>query len=226
MIEALPFYVNYLFLATTLLTLWFFYRASQSKLAIFIVLAYVALQGIISDTGFYTINNVMPPRFLVLVLPAFLTIIVLLATKKGQAFIDSLNNTWLTYLHTIRIPVELTLYFLFIHKLVPGLMTFEGRNFDIISGLTAPLIAYWGYTQKRLSNKVLLLWNFICLALLLNIVVISVLSAQTPFQQWAFDQPNTGVLHFPFTWLPGFIVPMVLFAHLVNIRALLRKAKS
>ncbi len=223
MIEALPFYVSYLFLATTVLTLWFFYQASRSKLAIFVVLAYVALQGIVSDTGFYAVNNVMPPRFILLVLPALALMIIMFSTKQGKAFMDSLDHTWLTYLHTIRIPVELTLYFLFIHQLVPALMTFEGRNFDIISGVTAPLIAYWGYTRKKLSRNVLLVWNFVCLALLLNIVSISILSAQTPFQQWAFDQPNTGVLYFPFTWLPGFIVPMVLFSHLVSIRALLKK---
>ena len=102
-------------------------------------------------------------------------------------------------------------------------MTVEGRNFDVLSGLTAPLIFYFGYIRKRLNKTFLLLWNFSCLALLLNVVVIAVLSAPLPFQKFAFDQPNNAVLYFPFVWLPSFVVPVVLFSHLASIRQLLMR---
>lgn len=100
-------------------------------------------------------------------------------------------------------------------------MTFEGRNFDIVAGLTAPIMAYYGYTRKALNRKIILIWNFICLGSLLNIVINAVLSAPFPFQQFAFDQPNVGVLYFPFVWLPCFIVPVVLLSHLVAIRKII-----
>lgn len=206
-----------------MLTLWFFYKASQSKLAVFVLLGWIALQGIVSESGFYTITDTVPPRFVFLVLPALMLVVYMMLSKPGKHFIDSLDTSWLTYLHVIRIPVEITLYFLFINKLVPELMTFEGTNFDILSGLTAPIIAYFGYTSKKLPKGILLGWNFLCLLLLLNIVVTAVLAAPFPFQQVAFEQPNVGVLYFPFSWLPGFVVPMVLFAHLVSIRQLLKK---
>lgn len=93
-------------------------------------------------------------------------------------------------------------------------MTFEGRNFDILSGLTAPIIFYFGFVTKQLDRKVILIWNFICLALLINIVVVAILSAPFPFQQFAFDQPNIAVLYFPFNWLPSCVVPLVLLSHL------------
>jgi hypothetical protein len=67
----------------------------------------------------------------------------------------------------------------------------------------------------------LLLWNFICLGLLINIVVNAVLSAPSVFQQFAFGQPNTAILYFPFVWLPCCVVPLVLLAHLTSIRKLL-----
>lgn len=35
-------------------------------------------------------------------------------------------------------------------------MTFEGRNFDILSGLSAPLVYYFGFGGNR-PNKLLLL---------------------------------------------------------------------
>jgi hypothetical protein len=92
-------------------------------------------------------------------------------------------------------------------------MTFEGGNLDILSGLSAPLIAY--YAVKK--PKILLAWNFICLALLINIVARALLSAPFPFQQFAFDQPNIAILQFPVIWLPTFIVLTVLFGHVTVI---------
>lgn len=221
--QVTPYYVSWLFIATTLFTVWFFYKASNSKLAVFLLLAWVAVQAIITQSNFYLNTSTIPPRFLLLVVPPLLLIIFMFNSSKGKTFIDNLDPKWLTYLHVVRVPVEITLYFLFISSLVPELMTFEGRNFDILSGLTAPLIAYLGYSQKKLSKILLLVWNFLCLALLVNIVTTAVLSAPFPFQQLAFDQPNTGVLYFPYSWLPGVVVPLVLFSHLVCIRQLLRK---
>jgi hypothetical protein len=151
-----------------------------------------------------------------------LTIIWLFASVKGREFLDSLPLTRLTYLNLVRIPVEIGLFCLFLHKAVPELMTFEGRNFDIFSGLTAPIIAYFGVTKAKLNRQILLAWNLICLGLLINIVVNAFFSAPFPFQKFAFEQPNIAVLNFPFSWLPTFIVPIVLFAQLISIRQLLK----
>ena len=46
----------------------------------------------------------------------------------------------------MRVGVEVVLFWLFIKRVVPESMTFEGRNFDIISGITAPFVAYFAYT--------------------------------------------------------------------------------
>ena len=125
-------------------------------------------------------------------------------------------------MHIVRIPAEFVLLCLFLNKTVPGIMTFEGRNFDILSGFTAPLIWYFGYVKKILNEKIILAWNICCTVLLLNIVITAVLSPPFNFQQLAFDQPNIAILYFPFIWLPGFIVPAVLLSHLVAIRQLMR----
>ena len=101
-------------------------------------------------------------------------------------------------------------------------MTFEGRNLDILSGITAPVVYYFGFVKKRMNNTSIILWNLICLGLLFNIVITAILSAPTPFQKLAFDQPNIGVFYFPFIWLPGIIVPLVLLAHLAVIRHLMK----
>ena len=223
MISNLPIYVNIVFILTTLLTVFLFYKAGGKSSSLGILALWILLQAVLSYTGFYTVTNTFPPRFIVMALPAILFIIVLFITAKGRVYINSLDTKKLTLLHIVRIPVELCLYWLFLHKSIPQLMTFEGRNFDIIAGLTAPLIFYFGYIKNSLSKSVLLLWNFICLGLLLNIVINAILSAPSNFQQFGFDQPNTAILYFPFVWLPCCIVPLVLLAHLVCIRKLLFK---
>ena len=217
----LPIYISVIFALTTLLTVLLFYKAADySMVTLLIVLAWLALQAVVGLSGFYTITNTLPPRLLMLGLPAVLVIMGLFVTTKGQQFLDNLDLKTLTILHTVRIPVEIVLYWLFINKTISGLMTFAGRNFDILAGLTAPFIYYFGLIKKQLSKKVLLVWNFTCLALLLNIVVNAVLSVPTPFQQFAFNQPNIAILYFPFNWLPCCVVPLVLLSHLATIKKL------
>jgi len=220
--ENLPIYVSVLFSAITLLTLLILNRAvGKQVLFLPLALTWLVIQAFLSYSGFYLVTETIPPRFLLLIGPPLLLILYLFISRKGKMLLDTIDPETLTYLHCVRIPVEITLWLLFSYKFVPQLMTFEGRNFDILSGITAPLIAYFGYRQTKLNKKILLVWNFICLGLLINIVINAVLSVPFPFQQFAFDQPNTGVLYFPFTWLPCFIVPAVLFSHLVCIRKLL-----
>jgi hypothetical protein len=180
----------------------------------------MVIQAIISLSGFYSITDTTPPRFLLLVLPPLLIILLLFFTRKGRLYIDSLDAKTLTLLHVIRIPVELVLLLLYLHGTIPQLMTFEGRNFDIISGITAPFVYYFGFLKRTLPAKVIVAWNFVCLLLLFNIVLHAILSAPFPFQRFAFDQPNIAILYFPFTWLPCCVVPIVLFAHLAVIKQL------
>ncbi|HEX8313727.1 MAG TPA: hypothetical protein VF609_01960 [Flavisolibacter sp.] len=220
--ENLPLYIITCAGATTFLTVFFFYKAAAgSKILLLICMAWLGIQAAISLTGFYTVTHVMPPRFILTILPPFIAIAACFFTKSGRSFLDRLNVKWLSLLHVVRLPVEMLLLWLAIHTYVPQLMTFEGRNPDILSGITAPFIFYFGYVRKNINRKLLITWNLVCLALLCNIVINAILAAPSPFQQFAFDQPNIAVLYFPFVWLPCFIVPLVLFSHLVSIRQLI-----
>lgn len=223
----LPFYIAGSFIITTLLALAFLYKAARgSKAVLLLSLAWLGLQGAIGLSGFYTVTTTVPPRLGLLLLPPLMAIIICFVTKGGRYFIDSLTVKWLTILHVVRVPVELVLVWLFAQKYVPQLMTFEGRNFDVVSGLTAPVIFYFGYVRRSIGRNILLGWNLICLLLLLNIVINAVLSAPGLFQRFAFDQPNVAILYFPFVWLPSFIVPVVLLAHLASIRRLLKSGNT
>jgi len=225
--ENLPIYISLLFGLTAILTVWIFYKATgNSKLVLLLITIWLALQTLIAISGFYTQTNTVPPRFLLLVLPPALIITSLFMSTKGRNFIDNLDLRTLTLLHTIRIPVEVVLFLLFVNKAIPELMTFEGRNFDILSGITAPIIFYFAFIRKKMHHKAILIWNVICLALLVNIVINAILSAPSQFQQFAFDQPNIALIYFPFIWLPCCIVPLVVLSHLAAIRQLSKFEKK
>jgi hypothetical protein len=221
--NTLPSYISITFIGTTLLTIWLFFRATNySKTPLILLLSWAIFQSIIALTGFYVGIGDFPPKFL-LIVPAILMIVFLFNSSKGKQFIDELSLEKLTILHIVRVPVEIVLFWLFLQKTIPQLMTFEGRNFDILAGITAPIIYYFAFVKKNLSKKILLIWNVCCLILLANIVINALLSAPLPFQQFAFEQPNVAILYFPFNLLPSVVVPLVLFAHLVAIRRIMKK---
>lgn len=232
-LPSLPAYIPWIFVITTSLTIYLFCRTihypgsqkDQHYVIIICLVAWLVLQTILTLKGVYsTDTTAMPPRIIILgVFPPLLTIVLLFVTKAGRQVIDSLSLPALTWLHVVRIPVEIVLFWLYVHKAIPQLMTFEGRNFDILAGITAPLLAYFGFAKGKLNRTLLLIWNILCLGLLLNIVINAALSAPSPLQQFAFDQPNVAILNFPYSWLPTLVVPIVLFAHLAAIRQLIRK---
>ncbi len=181
--EQLPLYITLVFGLTVLVAVWLFARATNDNRTFLIgITAWIACQSVVGLTGFYTATTPGPPRFPLLLLPPILTIVFVMSTARGKAFVDSLDIKALTLFHLVRIPVEIVLLWLFTHKAIPELMTFEGRNFDIISGLTAPLVYYFGFVKNQPNKPLLLVWNFVCLALVVNIAVNGLLSAPTPFQ--------------------------------------------
>ena len=193
-----------------------YFAFHKIKWAFPIILLWSFLQLLLSSTGFYEETMVLPPRFLLLIGPNVLAIVFLFFHKKGIEIRNKIDAKKLLYIHPVRIVVELCLLGLFLQNAIPKLMTFEGTNFDILIGFSSLFVIY--LVDKNKSSKYLLLWNYIGLLFLANIVITAILSAPTPFQQISFEQANTGVFKFPFTLLPGLIVPLVLLSHLLTIK--------
>ncbi|TCD11584.1 hypothetical protein EZ449_04810 [Pedobacter frigidisoli] len=225
--EHLQTYVYLTFGATVIFTIWLFYKATNySKPFLLGLIAWIIIQSALGISGFYSNPNTMTARFPLLILPPLLFLVSRLVTKSGRAFLDGLNLPMLTILHVIRIPVEIVLFWLFINNSVPEAMTFHGRNFDILSGISAPLIYYFGFVKKTLSKKVIIAWNLICLALLLNVVSAALLSLPARFIQFGFEQPNIALGYFPFVLLPALLVPLVMLSTVAAIKQLIKNSRN
>ncbi|HYI77842.1 MAG TPA: hypothetical protein VEW65_09500 [Chryseolinea sp.] len=219
--ENLPAYIDLLFGLTVIATIIWFYLATKSKTFLLVATGWTLLQTTLGLSGIYQDTQTMPPRLMLFgIFPTLVFITATFLTAKGKRFIDNINLQTLTYFHSIRIPVEIVLALLFYQGVVSVYMTFEGTNFDLFSGITAPIAGYFAFRTTIKNKKLLLLWNIVCLILLLNVVITAVFAFPSPFQKLAFDQPNIAVLYFPFSLLPSVIVPTVLFGHFAAIRQL------
>jgi hypothetical protein len=220
--DQLPLFIPIVFIFSIGLALYFLCKAlgGFSKF-MYILSGWLLLQAILSQFGFYYMNGSGSSRFLLLILPPLIFIFLVMSTNRGRYLTGHPDLKWLHLIHVIRIPIELVLFWLFLHRVIPRIMTFEGRNLDVLAGITAPLIYYFGYVKNQLHFKAILAWNFISLGLLLNIVAIAVLSMPFSIQQFGFEQPDVALFYFPYVWLPGCLVPMVIFAHVFTIRQLI-----
>ncbi|MEE9572915.1 MAG: hypothetical protein V3W20_07705, partial [Candidatus Neomarinimicrobiota bacterium] len=98
-----------------------------------------------------------------------------------------------------------------------------GRNFDILAGVTAPIVALIAFRGNQINKPLLWIWNVLSIILLINVMVNATLSVPTTIQQFAFEQPNTAVLNFPFLLLPGIIVPLVFISNIAGFVILKRQ---
>ena len=181
------------------------------------------LHSLLAYVGFYENTQTTPPRFLFVIFPIILVILASIFSKKMKDWLATFNLKQLMFLHAVRIPVELVLFWLFLAGYVPELMTFEGRNFDILAGITAPIMVLIAFRSNKINKTLLWIWHVCSIVLLVNIVVNAFLSAPTVLQQFAFDQPNVAVMKFPFLLLPVIIVPLVLISNIAGFIILRRK---
>jgi hypothetical protein len=217
MIEYLPLWVDLTFLFTFVFTIGLFHfsNGNPTKLTLMII-AWSFTHSLLALAGFYENTAATPPRFGLVLIPAILSIVFGLLPQQQKWFLEKRDTRISTFLHGIRLPVEMVLYGLFTHRMIPELMTFEGRNYDIVIGISAPLIG-WLFVKNKLPKRLLLIWNMIGLIFVLFIMFNGILSAELPFQQFGFEQPNRAMNYFPFVLLPAAIVPIVIWTHLSDI---------
>ena len=205
------------FIIITALTIICFYLGiGRNKQILGGLALWTAAVGWLAFGGFFENTRTVPPRILLLLLPLVALVILL----YRQINVDRINLILLTAIHVVRIPVELTLHELYLRGRIPVIMTYAGWNFDIIVGLSAVLLLIYWLWRRPGPTTLLRWWNYFGLVMLSIIVVTAILSAPGPLQQLAFDQPNVAVLSYPFTLLPGVVVPLVALSHFLSLKAI------
>jgi len=187
--------------------------------ALLIIIGWAILVAIVSISGLTQRFEWFPINLGPVLLIPLAGILVLTFSKGTAEVLRHVPVQVLTHMQVFRVFVEILLWMLFIRGALPVQMTFEGRNFDILAGLTAPVMAFF-FADNR---KLMIAWNLISLGLLINIVTIAIVSMPTPLRIFHNEPANTIVAEFPFIYLPTFLVPLAYGLHFLSLRKLTAK---
>lgn len=187
---------------------------------------WLGVTAVLAALGLFEDFARIPPRILLALVPPLLVILWLCRSAAVGRLLDEIPPGWLVYPQSFRIVMELILWELFVVGAIPVIMTFEGRNVDILVGLTAPLIAWQCFARRAWSVRAAVWWNVAGILILLNVVVHAQLSAPTPFRVFMTQPPVTFIAYVPWIWLPAVLVPLAWALHALSIRQLLRRAAA
>ena len=102
---------------------------------------------------------------------------------------------------------------------MPVQMSYSGFNFDILSGLSAIVVAVL-IVRRPTALSAVRIWNVGGALLLVNILTIAVLSTPTPFRVFHNEPANEWIAHAPWVWLPSVFVVAAIIGHVVVFRRL------
>ncbi len=180
----------------------------------------VARAGLLADA------TSRPPPFVVLPVSMVLGVVWLFRSRVGVLLARSTPMVVLVALQSFRLPLELVMHRAATEGVMPVQMTFGvlhgalGRNYDLVTGATALLLAV-ALRERPMPRALVLAWNVLGTALLVNVVTVAI--ASTPVVAAFGTAPselNTWVLYPPFVWLPAVLVPSALLGHLLVFRKL------
>lgn len=193
-------------------------RKSIIIVLVFFNLLWVVYLYFLTRNGFLLHLN-FPPRFLIFIfLPALLVIIFLLNRLRKSDYLKQVPLSWPVYYQTFRVLMEQIILATALQNILPIEATYHGYNFEVYFAMTAPIVAYFAFQQKKLSKSFVVLWNIVGIMMLIIVVTIVASSFYFP-ELWGYSTPivQDKFAKLPFVLLPAFMVPSAIFMHLFSI---------
>jgi hypothetical protein len=182
------------------------------------VLVWLLLTALLAASGVLQRFDRTPPPFAGLVLAVMIIGIVVPLSSLGTLLVRGLPLWVLVGSQVFRFPLELVMHQAYLEGVMPVQMSYSGRNFDIVTGITAGVLGLW-LARGPVPRWVVAGWNLLGFALLVNVVTVAIVS--TPAFGWfGPERFSTFVTHFPFVWLPAVLVLAALLDHILVWRSL------
>jgi hypothetical protein len=193
---------------------------STARMLLVGLLVWLTYVGSLSYLGVIRNPALRPPGIAYVLLPV-IAFVLLGVVRSGLALrVAAAVPLWLLMgFQCYRIGVELLLHRLWTDGLVPQMLTYRGANFDILIGLSAPVIA-WLSVRGKADPVVAFVWNILGLVALANIATRSFLTSPGPMHLLHTEVANLAFGHFPYTFIPGFFAPFAIILHVLALRAL------
>lgn len=172
----------------------------------------------IGHLGLLSKFDVFPPPILFFFPTLLLFSFFLAFSKYGTAVVQRVSLAGLVFFQSFRILAEIVLFLALKEGMAPVQMTFEGYNFDIVTGISAIFLGI--YLRKRINKKLVLWFNIMGLAFLGIIAFIALTSMPVPFRLFMKEPSNIWVTASPYILLPGVLVVAAFTLHLLTFRKL------
>jgi hypothetical protein len=185
-----------------------------------ILTTWAILLTALSYNGFFADFSKLPPRPVLAMLFPLPVVLLFTFSKPGKELLRAIPVHWLVVMQSFRIFVEVLIWFAFLADKLPVQMSFEGRNFDVLTGILALPVGYLLVKKKEYAPQLIIVFNVVGILLLLNILAVAVLSMPGPIRYFMNEPSNTLVAQFPFILLPGVLVPIAYSLHIFSLRQL------
>jgi hypothetical protein len=181
------------------------------------LLAWLGATAALAASGALSDWTDRPPRWQLLPPTALGTLVIFSRTRLFRRLLAGVPPWQPVALQTFRVGVELAFWRLHAEGFAPQQVTFDGRNFDVLVGLSAPLLAI-GIATGRIGPRVTIGWNLVGLALLVNAIATVSTSAPGPLHREWSGGPFTAIAAWPVVWIPALLAPLAVFLHVQSIR--------
>lgn len=172
----------------------------------------------IGHTGLLGKFDKFPPPFMFFFPSMLLFSLFLAYSKYGTAVIQRVTLANLVFFQSFRILAEIALFLALKEGLAPVQMTFEGYNFDIVTGILAIVCGL--YLRKRTNKKMVIWFNILGLVFLAIIAFIALTSMPSAMRLFMKEPSNIWVTSSPYILLPGVLVVTAVTLHLLIFRKL------
>src|SRR5262249_16912199 len=151
------------------------------------------------------------PRIPLVLLTSLAAGYLLLLSPTFREVIARIPQHWLIGIQTFQIlgGVFLVRYF---QGELPGVFAIPAGVGDVLTGIFAPLVAYWWFAGKPYARAAAIAWNLFGMADLVNAVAIG----------WLTGGGGGGIV-FPIVLIPAYAVPRAFLGHSYSLIALLAK---
>jgi hypothetical protein len=188
--------------------------------------AWIVGIGMLSWNGYFTDFSGSFPHLFYPIILSFAFLLFIARSEAIGELLAHLSPRILIYFQLFRLGLAFILHSLASKGQIAPQMTFTGYNFDILIGLTAPIIGFFAISKTQIKNgRVVLAWNMLGLFLIMAPTIIGLFAAPTRFMLIE-AQPNTAMLaQIPWIWLLTYLVPFACMLHILSIRQSLSHLK-
>jgi len=191
-------------------------RKRSTVIFLMTILALVAWLGLATWLGIADVYNgatrPYPTIQFGLCIPIVLGVLLSLI-PSGRTLVARLSQRELVTAQVYRVLGGIFV-FLWYQGQMPALFAWPAGIGDILIGLSAPFVAR---TQNKTAMR---LWNMLGLADLFIAVATGFMTSPSPFQMFAFNNPNLMITAFPIVLVPTFLVPASVILHIISLRKL------